>query len=63
MQLDYDYIICGGGISGLLLSTKLSQDPNQSKKSILLIDPVFQKLKTIGLYAFGTIRIRFGMKS
>ncbi len=43
MQLDYDYIICGGGISGLLLSTKLSQDPNQSKKSILLIDPVFPK--------------------
>ncbi len=43
MQLDYDYIICGGGISGLLLSIKLSQDPCQSKKSILLIDPVFPK--------------------
>src|SRR6056300_1444607 len=44
MNLDYDFIICGGGISGLLLTVKLSQNPVFINKSILLIDPVFPKL-------------------
>ena len=44
MNLDYDFIICGGGISGLLLTVKLSQNPSYINKSILLIDPVFPKL-------------------
>ena len=45
MKTDYDYIICGGGISGLLLSVKLSQDFSESNKSILIIDPDFPKTK------------------
>ena len=44
MNLDHDFIICGGGISGLLLTVKLSQNPLYINKSILLIDPVFPKL-------------------
>ena len=44
MNLDYYFIICGGGISGLLLTVKLSQNPVFINKSILLIDPVFPKL-------------------
>jgi len=28
MELDYDYIICGGGIAGLLLASKFSNDSN-----------------------------------
>ena len=41
MKLDYDYIICGGGISGLLLASKLSNDSHYKNKSILILDPVF----------------------
>lgn len=43
MKLDYDYIICGGGISGLLLCVKLTQNTKLSNKSVLLIDPIFPK--------------------
>ena len=34
----FDYIICGGGVSGLLLVHALSEDPFFSKKDILLIE-------------------------
>ena len=34
----FDYIICGGGASGLLLLYALSEDPFFSKKDILLIE-------------------------
>tara|TARA_B110000046_G_scaffold176414_1_gene202077 strand:- start:276 stop:1430 length:1155 start_codon:yes stop_codon:yes gene_type:complete len=34
----FDYIICGGGASGLLLLYALSEDPFFSKKKILLIE-------------------------
>ena len=34
----FDYIICGGGVSGLLLLYGLSEDPFFSKKDILLIE-------------------------
>ncbi len=43
MKLDYDYIICGGGISGLLLASKFSNDSYYSNKSILILDPDFPK--------------------
>jgi lycopene beta-cyclase len=43
MKLDYDYIICGGGISGLLLASKLSNDSHYKNKSILILDPDFPK--------------------
>ena len=39
MVLDYDYIICGGGASGLFLAENLSLDPYFAKKKILIIDP------------------------
>jgi|TARA_B110000503_G_scaffold112421_1_gene168503 lycopene beta-cyclase len=44
MHLDYDYIICGAGASGLSLATALSLDPLFSKTKILIIDPEFPKL-------------------
>jgi lycopene beta-cyclase len=34
----YDYIICGGGASGLLLVSRICMDPYFKNKSILLID-------------------------
>ena len=37
-KLVFDYIICGGGASGLLLLYALSEDPFFSKKDILLIE-------------------------
>ena len=43
MELDYDYIICGGGISGLLLALKFSNDSYYKDKSILILDPDFPK--------------------
>ena len=36
MVLDYDYIICGGGASGLFLAENLSLDPYFAKKKILM---------------------------
>ena len=44
MHLDYDYIICGAGASGLSLATALSLDPLFSKTKILIIDPEFPKV-------------------
>jgi len=44
MQLDYDYIICGAGASGLSLATALSLDPLFSKTKILIVDPEFPKV-------------------
>ena len=34
----YDYIICGGGASGLLLAYRLCKDPYFNDQSILLIE-------------------------
>ena len=45
MELDYDYIICGGGIAGLLLASKFSNDSYYNDKSILILDPDFPKIK------------------
>jgi len=39
---DYDYIIVGGGASGLLLAYRMSQDPYFDTKSILLIEKDFK---------------------
>ncbi|MGY8946435.1 MAG: lycopene cyclase family protein [Flavobacteriales bacterium] len=44
MHLDYDYIICGAGASGLSLATALSLDPLFSNKNVLIIDPEFPKI-------------------
>ena len=44
MHLDYDYIICGAGASGLSLATAFSLDPLFSKIKILIIDPDFPKV-------------------
>ena len=44
MQLDYDYIICGAGASGLSLATALSLDPFFSKTKILIVDPEYPKV-------------------
>jgi len=43
MKLDYDYIICGGGASGLSVASGLSQDSYFLNKKILIIDPEFPK--------------------
>ena len=43
MKLDYDYIICGGGASGLSIASGLSQDSYFLNKKILIIDPEFPK--------------------
>jgi lycopene beta-cyclase len=43
MKLDYDYIICGGGASGLSIAYGLSSDDYFSKKKILIIDPAYPK--------------------
>ena len=43
MELDYDYIICGGGASGLSIASGLSKDQYFTDKKILIIDPEFPK--------------------
>jgi len=43
MEFDYDYIICGGGASGLSLASRLSLDNFFSAKKILIIDPEYPK--------------------
>lgn len=43
MNLDYDYIICGGGASGLSIASGLSKDQYFTDKKILIIDPEFPK--------------------
>jgi lycopene beta-cyclase len=39
----YDYIVCGGGASGLLLLYRMAQDPYFASKKILLIEKEAQK--------------------
>ena len=52
MELDYDYIICGGGISGLLLALKFSND------SLLILEkgimPQGASSKNAGFACFGS---------
>tara|TARA_B100001093_G_scaffold153067_1_gene145865 strand:+ start:8807 stop:9961 length:1155 start_codon:yes stop_codon:yes gene_type:complete len=43
MKLNYDYIICGGGASGLSLAFELSKDYAFKSKKILIIDPEYPK--------------------
>ena len=43
MKLNYDYIICGGGASGLSLAFELSKDIDFKTKKILIIDPEYPK--------------------
>ena len=43
MEFDYDYIICGGGASGLSIASAISLDNYFSTKKILIIDPEFPK--------------------
>ena len=61
MELDYDYIICGGGIAGLLLASKFSNDSYYNDKSILILDPDFPKSKTIELCVSGIKKNLFGI--
>lgn len=58
MNLKFDYIICGGGASGLSIASGLSLDQYFSNKKILIIDPEFPKKKMTELGVFGkTIRV------
>jgi len=58
MNLEFDYIICGGGASGLSIAGGLSLDQYFSNKKILIIDPEFPKKKMTELGVFGkTIRV------
>ena len=43
MQTHYDYIIIGGGLSGLTLAYRMAQDPFFDTKSILIIDQSAKK--------------------
>ncbi len=43
MQTHYDYIILGGGLSGLTLAYRMVQDPFFDTKSILIIDQSIKK--------------------
>ena len=43
MQTQYDYIIMGGGLSGLTLAYRMAQDPFFDSKSILIIDAAAKK--------------------
>ncbi len=43
MQTHYDYIILGGGLSGLTLAYRMAQDPFFDTKSILIIDQSAKK--------------------
>ena len=58
MNLKFDYIICGGGASGLSIASGLSLDQYFTNKKILIIDPEFPKKKMTELGVFGkTIRV------
>ena len=61
MNLDYDFIICGGGISGLLLTVKLSQNPDSSINLFYLSIQFFLSLMTIEPYVSGTKGTQFGI--
>ncbi|MFT5891129.1 MAG: lycopene beta-cyclase [Dokdonia sp.] len=43
MQTHYDYIILGGGLSGLTIAYRMAQDPFFDTKSILIIDQSAKK--------------------
>ena len=60
MELDYDYIICGGGISGLLLALKFSNDSYYKDKSILILDPDFPKKSNDRTLCFWDKKILYG---
>ena len=38
MKIKYDYIICGAGLSGLILANKIFEDSDFDKKQILIIE-------------------------
>ena len=48
----FDYIICGGGASGLLLAYRLCKDPYFKDQSILLIEKI-PKISMTELGALG----------
>ncbi|MDA9676322.1 lycopene cyclase family protein [Flavobacteriaceae bacterium] len=52
MNLKFDYIICGGGASGLSIASGLSLDQYFSNKKILIIDPEFPKKKNDRTWCF-----------
>ena len=52
MNLEFDYIICGGGASGLSIAGGLSLDQYFSNKKILIIDPEFPKKKNDRTWCF-----------
>ena len=51
----YDYIICGAGASGLLLSNSMINDDFFNDKKILIIEKD-KKMKMIKLLGFGKIK-------
>ena len=38
MKIKYDYIICGAGLSGLILANKIFEDSDFDNKQILIIE-------------------------
>ena len=52
MDLEFDYIICGGGASGLSIASGLSLDQYFTNKKILIIDPEFPKKKNDRTWCF-----------
>ena len=52
MNLEFDYIICGGGASGLSIASGLSLDQYFTNKKILIIDPEFPKKKNDRTWCF-----------
>ena len=52
MDLEFDYLICGGGASGLSIASGLSLDQYFTNKKILIIDPEFPKKKNDRTWCF-----------
>ena len=50
--MEFDYIICGGGASGLSIASGLSLDQYFTNKKILIIDPEFPKKKNDRTWCF-----------